>query len=417
MKCFATVCLAAMAALVLLVGGCSSSGNSPAPSNGTKGGLTFNIAWPEVDGRNARVIPDSTNAITVQVFKNNVQVGTTTLPRQEGQATVTAHLENLPVGSVVVEVRALNTANEVIAMSGVIDETVVANASAQVDIALHLPISGTFGVMQFGGPAGVVNAATGEYTMVGNTVTCAYVAPNGKQLLVNSFQDDNKLQLLNLDGSTQTRIISDPTFMVQQFAYSNDGTLIAFSASVFDPMTGQTVYNVYLVNADGSNLRNLTNYTMSDASGMIFDVRISPDKQTVIFGRIPTNGNGMPIWRVGTDGTGLAELIPSENYLNYPIFTPDGSKIVFTENSDMYMVNADGTNKTLVAAMEGFETPAAFSADGTWLAFNAGTNYADGDLYVMKLDGSHKIRLTHMQGIICKSWASAEPTGVNFNIF
>lgn len=77
-------------------------------------------------------------------------------------------------------------------------------------------------------------------------------SPDGKQIAFTSRRDnDFEIYLMNADGSDQRRLTRNPGLDVRP-AFSPDGKTIAFTSN------REGSYAIYLMNADGSNPRRLT---------------------------------------------------------------------------------------------------------------------------------------------------------------
>ena len=87
-----------------------------------------------------------------------------------------------------------------------------------------------------------------------------------------------------------------------------------------------------------------------------------------------------------------------------PSFSPDGTKIVFTKDghdgagSEIFVMNADGTNPTNLTNIKGSDYHPAFSLNGSMITF---TTLRDGnaEIYVMVADGSMPINITRNPGL------------------
>lgn len=89
--------------------------------------------------------------------------------------------------------------------------------------------------------------------------------------------------------------------------------------------------------------------------------------------------------------------IQSEPYFtNHPTLTPDAQTIIFSYESDLWKVPADGGTATRITAMDGIETRPSVSPDGRWIAFSS-NQYGNHDLYVMPIDGGEVTQLTYHQ--------------------
>ncbi len=96
------------------------------------------------------------------------------------------------------------------------------------------------------------------------------------------------------------------------------------------------------------------------------------------------------IWTMRPDGTDKVEL--AEGY--FPAWSPDGSKLVFTSPSGLEIMDADGTNRSLIAADGSWPT---WSPDGTRIAFARFDTIDSGwDIYTMNADGTGVVGLTNV---------------------
>src|SRR5215203_1182560 len=99
------------------------------------------------------------------------------------------------------------------------------------------------------------------------------------------------------------------------------------------------------------------------------------------------------------DGKGAHEtqLTYTKQFEDDPVWSPDGQKIAFIRSqSDLYVMNADGTKQTQLATYlfdTGGYTYFAWSPDGGKIAFIRGLS-APSDLYVVNADGTKEAHLT-----------------------
>ena len=243
---------------------------------------------------------------------------------------------------------------------------------------------------------------------------------------------DYDIYMMDLDGSEQTRLTSDPgdevlavispdngkiafsrgpassahSFSIMDAsptgsvyttidggyaAYSPDGTTIVFSSKLH----GGSYYSIYVTNADGTGSpTRLTHEQFGDDLCPTF----SPDGTTIVFSSRREGGYGLYIMNV--DGTELTRLTfaPSGQSDLEPSFSPDGSQIVFssncTGNFDIYAINIDGSGLTQLTNTSGDDICPSFSPDGSRIVFSSNRtgNY---DVYLMNADGTEQTQLTY----------------------
>ncbi len=138
-------------------------------------------------------------------------------------------------------------------------------------------------------------------------------------------------------------------------AYSPDGKRLVFSR--FNEL--ENGIGLFIVNADGTGLHRVTPGRMIIQAGNTGDW--SPTGDQIVFSR---HANGSPvgsIWIINADGSGFHELkIAGRNCggsttgCHQPRWSPDGTSIVFASNSgarnDIFTVKADGTGLKLITS-------------------------------------------------------------------
>jgi Tol biopolymer transport system component len=105
------------------------------------------------------------------------------------------------------------------------------------------------------------------------------------------------------------------------------------------------------------------------------------------------------IYVMNADGTDLRKL-PIYVYpdAGFPAWSPDSKKIAFTEGSlGIYTINADGTDKTRVADNI-YSSRHQWSPNGE-IAFTGDTPSATEEIYKISADGTNRTRLTHDDAI------------------
>jgi CSLREA domain-containing protein len=205
---------------------------------------------------------------------------------------------------------------------------------------------------------------------------------------------DSPLSIVSADGSGQMRITQDAAY---DPAWSPDGSQIAFSSN----RDGN--HEIYVVNADGSGLTNLTKFSPASDS----DPAWSPYDSHIAF--VSDREGGDDIYVMKADGTNQARLTSDGPHNTSPAWSPDGSQIAFVSdrdgNDEIYVMNADGTGQTRLtnSATDDGEpvwSPAPTSIpvpSDERIAFSSDRD-GDSEIYVMNPDGTGPTNLTNTSG-------------------
>ena len=212
---------------------------------------------------------------------------------------------------------------------------------------------------------------------------------------------NGELYIMAPDGSSQTRVTS--SVLVEDYAsISPDGARILFQGADYF-VDVRTDFDIYVMNADGSGLVALTH----DEGRDDIDPAWSPDGAVIAFTGETAYQDGSEdrdVYLINPDGTGLVNITrtPSQWEVS-PTWSPDGGRILFDmyeeSASGVYVMNADGTQRTLLTSDPFYVGRGAWSPDGSRIVFEGWVPEQEGlDLFLMDAHGANKSPLTNLPG-------------------
>lgn len=183
--------------------------------------------------------------------------------------------------------------------------------------------------------------------------------------------------------------------------------------------------NIFLMNEDGSGQTQITN-VIAFAYGISF-FSWSPDGSRIVYSGDTGPLDGPEIYMINADGTGIkrigSSIIFGENDIvygvinTYPSWSPDGSRIAFVKQgirtSNIYIINADGSNETRITENSTDKRNPSWSPDGKKIAYSS-KNDRGYDIYTIRTDGSNKIRLTYLEAYYQKPYWSPDGSKILF---
>jgi Tol biopolymer transport system component len=191
---------------------------------------------------------------------------------------------------------------------------------------------------------------------------------------------------MNADGTNQVDLT--PGAPSQDPSFAPDGR-IAFVRLGSDR-------DILVAAGDGSNPINVTGPNGRPDQEPDF----SPDGKRIVFMRV-VSGTPNPFEIVVMDATGgnqtvLASAAPPGG-IGSPEFSPDGKRIAFTRGSpgesDIIVMNADGSNPVNLTPEDSLAFDPQFSPDGTRLVFWLPSPPPQG-IYMMNVDGTGRVPIT-----------------------
>ena len=215
-------------------------------------------------------------------------------------------------------------------------------------------------------------------------------SPDGTQIAFGSDTGTTttpQIYVMNADGTNLVSLTNDTVGMVEP-AWSPDGTKIAVASN------RDGISSIYTIDADGSNIMRVTNAVPASDQAPAW----SPDGTRIAFW---TNEGaiGLHIAIVNADGTGRTGLWPNTAYGLNPAWSPDGTRIAYG-NPRIVVMNTDGTNQTILSSSG--DRP-AWSPDGTQIAFERNVA-GQVQIFVINADGTGETNLTGTAGGSAPDW-------------
>jgi TolB protein len=224
--------------------------------------------------------------------------------------------------------------------------------------------------------------------------------PDGSKVL---FTSDWQVHVVNSDG-TRLRKLSSGGSKDAFAVWSPEGFRIALQSE----KEGRP--DIYVMNSDGSSPKRLTN----SARGARMPSWSRDGEQIAYMG-----DGGIHV--VGANGTGDRQVT---NYADdfRPLWSPVGTKILFRSrrdgNSEVYIMNPDGSGQINISRNPSNDEDHAWSPDGNEIVFvsdrDSGLDEQDHfvtrrELYVVNVDGTRLTRITHNSYAFSPTWS---PSGL-----
>jgi TolB protein len=168
------------------------------------------------------------------------------------------------------------------------------------------------------------------------------ISRNGKLVFTSKRDGDLDIYTMDRNGKNVKRLTNELGYDGGPF-WSYDGKQIVYRA--YHPQSEKekadyvsllkqnlirpTVLDIWVMNADGSNKRQVTNLSKASFAPYFF-----PDGQRIIFASnvADPKGRDFDLYKINVDGTGLERITYNDTFDGFPMFSPDGKKLVFASN-------------------------------------------------------------------------------------
>jgi Tol biopolymer transport system component len=168
------------------------------------------------------------------------------------------------------------------------------------------------------------------------------ISRSGKIVFTSMRDGDLDIYTMDANGKNVKRLTNELGYDGGPF-WSADGKQIVYRA--YHPQTEKekedytsllkqnlirpTVLDIWVMNADGSNKRRVTNLNKASFAPYFF-----PDGKRIIFSSnlADPKARDFDLYMIKVDGTGMERITYSDTFDGFPMFSPDGKKLVFASN-------------------------------------------------------------------------------------
>jgi Tol biopolymer transport system component len=233
--------------------------------------------------------------------------------------------------------------------------------------------------------------------------TCSYFLPGDKEIIYASthlagaacppkadqsqgyvwaIYDSYEIFRANADGSNLRQLTNSPGYDAEGTVCAKDGSIVFTSVRDHD-------LELYRMDADGKNVKRLTStpgydggaFFNSDCTKIVWRASRPTGEALTDFQNLLAKGLVRPtkleLFVADADGSNAKQVTELEAAAFGPYFYPSGDRIIFSSNYgdpkgrefDLFAINVDGSGLERITHAAGFDGFPMFSPDGKFLAF------------------------------------------------
>jgi Tol biopolymer transport system component len=235
-------------------------------------------------------------------------------------------------------------------------------------------------------------------------------SPDGRRLAFKTAQfGSNQLAVINADGTGETLLTRTFRFSEGQPAWSPDATKLLYRRTPENPLVQNADIWVLDVDASAKDPTQPVTQPVLLRTGDERYPSYSPEGTQIAFRGdldLAEPSGDEELYVMNADGTNVRQLTSNADFDSAPSWSPDGRRIVFeratagtfmpgveAHEKDIYVMRADGSHVRRLTDSPGLDEGPEFSPDGTKIAFSSDRD-GQQEIYVMDADGSNPRRLT-----------------------
>ena len=243
-----------------------------------------------------------------------------------------------------------------------------------------------------------------QLTSVGpaNSTCCFEWSADGRSIAYSLSPADgstSQLWIMNADGSNQHLLFDDPDGLDVAPSFSPDGNYVAFTRCPLTIPNANCV--IARIRSDGTDLTSITQQG-TDPDVADLDPVYSPDGAMIAFGNVTRGGLIEALYLVNADGSNLRVFTPPLDGPAKPDWEPDGRRVAFQTgffyagdippcigDSTIRSIRLDGGGDEPLTGSPGFsDSYPSFSPQQDALVFARTDAQGDSSIYVLDLGHS-----------------------------
>lgn len=391
MRGFVLFCLVVFFAILT---GCGGGGGGTTPQTGDTCKAVITVQWSPLPA-DQKLLPLAANSIKVEVRNDKEFYVSQTLARPATGTTSSTTFGALPAGNLTFTATAYPNTNGtgVAQATGVVPKTANIGDTLTVNLTMdstidHLEVTPVDRVVTMGAslPLTVTAKNASEQVVLVHSSCWNWASTNTSIATVNA---NSGLVIPVAPGTVDITVIENESTKTLTVPVIVEAKLDGYIYFWYMQPSGTNNYNyLYRMAPNGSGRTSIYSYSLGIGTNDPVPA-LSPDGARLAL--IRSN----ELYVVGADGSGARRVNTGTlSNLNYPTWTPDGGSIVFvgtaSSQANLYIVDADsGVAPVQLTSNANVELTPAVSPDGTRIAFTM-----DGQIYTMKMDGADLVKLT-----------------------
>jgi TolB protein len=256
--------------------------------------------------------------------------------------------------------------------------------------------------------------------------------------------DDNGEQIYLIDPNTkQTIQITDNQGYYYDYgdiSWSPDGEKILLPVTYFSVSIDPSPFNSVIIDVPDSINEPFTQPEFDSLQSFIpgYPIGWSPDGNGILVmdNQEPDNFDTSAIFIYQMDNSSLFQISPSNLRVWEASWSPNGEQIAYSasigdSDTEIYLINADGTDNIQLTDNDANEIVPIWSADGKYIAFTTNRN-GNWDIYAFSMTAKNTVQITDnpLQELITSwnseniiaftaNWDSSDPQDIilNENVF